>query len=1565
MDKNLDNRPDMVECEVCHQLYKKRGIKIHQRRSTCGEKLQTSQRNESKSEEIPTLEPNHRGRGIPKRRRVPFIASQTFHNASQKTPKKTESTSKKTTEERKKESEQSSWSDFVKEVEEAIGQCSPEKEEPAEETAQKILKKRQEESSWSDFVKEVEEAIGKSSPEEGKSEEPAKKMKQKKVTDWIIKRPISQRRDGKKEVSFPKKDVKATKLTKYYGTLVRGESGLGEWLAEMGKLSPEVEKTSDTQQTDSSDTAQLEGIAATPRRTKREREDSTRLITQQKEETWVITDKWDEETGETLMLADKDIEELRRVVLRGDELEVLADHHLHVNRKDIRSLYKQNYLNDTIVDEYLLMIKARNPEEVAVTNSYFYQKFDSLGLEEGFAQTRDWLKEDLRKKETILIPICKNDHWTLIHIDTKQRVVYYLDSIIGSRFKSPAPGLMKKFIEKYYKEKGEVCKFRVKVRRDIPCQHNGVDCGAFLCAFAERLSRKTGFSFNQNHMSLIRWKMTWEILNGSLKEWVQMKETASKHLRSAAGTSKPKEGVTVKKKKGRKGKTETSSTEEGRKKNIQWPPANSEEWKRLDLDLSTILRKIGNTAESKAELHPQIIYRLCLERFGEVESAKKRAANPSRRQTKGRKLREQISDLKNAWKEATEEEKPGIQQLQEEQIRKLRLLKRAESLKARRKKYKENTESFYKQPYLFARKVLDPEVKGDLKSSKEEVEEFLLRTHSDSKRNEELGNVEGLYEYPDPELNYNSEPPTWSEFQQVLKKARTKSSAGPNGVPYRFYKYCPGVAKLMFNYIRGLWRENKIPDTWRRAEGVLIPKEDGATSVEKFRTISLLNTEGKLFWKLKANKITDFITRNRFIDPSIQKGGIPGVSGCLEHTAILSHLIAEAKRSKLDLVSTWLDIANAYGSIAHLLLQVALERAHVPVEVRDLIRSYYERVEIRFTTKEFTTQWQRVEKGIITGCTLSVILFALTMTMLLASTKKETKGPVTISGQQQENARLYMDDVSTTTRTVTQTHHLLEEISKFFRWGRLEVKPSKCRALVLERGVPKKIPVYWEKHEITSVLTKEIKYLGKEYNFTLTDRQQMEKTLKTLEDGLKKIDRTRIAGKNKCWIIQNMLIPRLMWPLTIYDFPQSRVEGLERKVTAHLKKWLGIPKSLSTDLLYARSAMIRLPYSSIVEEVKVARVRTKVMLETSQDVCIKNADIVLDSGRKWKVSEAVADARVKLKMQDIAGIANIGREGIGINHRQYFKGSTEKVKKQLIVKKIREEEEERRLVRIAGLSQQSRSLQWGVQQRVMKDRDMRETPEGLFQFQIKVLYDLLPTPSNKNRWFRTEQYSCHLCGGSGTLEHILSSCKVALGQGRYTWRHDRVLREIGFWVDEKRKEVNAQPWRKRSVIQFVKAGEKRCSTKETPGIETFLKTARDWKIQVDLPESHLTVPVEIAATSQRPDIIITSQTTKQLFIVELTVPMESRSEISSQLKSEKYERGIAEAAALKGWKTSIYTVEVGCRGYPAPSLGRMLSELGYMGRKKREILKKIARTAEESSMKIWKSSQFKQWGRGE
>ncbi|GFN91318.1 reverse transcriptase [Plakobranchus ocellatus] len=66
------------------------------------------------------------------------------------------------------------------------------------------------------------------------------------------------------------------------------------------------------------------------------------------------------------------------------------------------------------------------------------------------------------------------------------------------------------------------------------------------------------------------------------------------------------------------------------------------------------------------------------------------------------------------------------------------------------------------------------------------------------------------------------------------------------------------------------------------AEGVCIPEEQDSKGINQFRPISLLNVEGKIFISIMASRLTKYLTENVYINTSVQKGGIPGVSGGLE-----------------------------------------------------------------------------------------------------------------------------------------------------------------------------------------------------------------------------------------------------------------------------------------------------------------------------------------------------------------------------------------------------------------------------------------------------------------------------------------------------------------------------------------------------------------------------------------------------------------------------------------------------------------------------------------------------------
>ena len=75
-----------------------------------------------------------------------------------------------------------------------------------------------------------------------------------------------------------------------------------------------------------------------------------------------------------------------------------------------------------------------------------------------------------------------------------------------------------------------------------------------------------------------------------------------------------------------------------------------------------------------------------------------------------------------------------------------------------------------------------------------------------------------------------------------------------------------------------------------------------------------MNVEGKIFFSFMASSLAKYLTENGYINTLVQKGGIPGVSGCLEHATMIWEAIQRAKLEKLNLDAIWLDLANLTDS---------------------------------------------------------------------------------------------------------------------------------------------------------------------------------------------------------------------------------------------------------------------------------------------------------------------------------------------------------------------------------------------------------------------------------------------------------------------------------------------------------------------------------------------------------------------------------------------------------------------------------------------------------------------------
>ena len=75
---------------------------------------------------------------------------------------------------------------------------------------------------------------------------------------------------------------------------------------------------------------------------------------------------------------------------------------------------------------------------------------------------------------------------------------------------------------------------------------------------------------------------------------------------------------------------------------------------------------------------------------------------------------------------------------------------------------------------------------------------------------------------------------------------------------------------------------------------------------------------------------------------------------------------------------------------------------------------------MRFTVGKYTTNWQILEIGIVTGCTIYVILFRTTMNLLVKSVEKQSRSPTTKSGIRLPPMRTFMDNMTVTTKSVEE-----------------------------------------------------------------------------------------------------------------------------------------------------------------------------------------------------------------------------------------------------------------------------------------------------------------------------------------------------------------------------------------------------------------------------------------------------------------------------------------------------------------------------------------------------------------
>ena len=986
---------------------------------------------------------------------------------------------------------------------------------------------------------------------------------------------------------------------------------------------------------------------------------------------------------------------------------------------------------------------------------------------------------------------------------------------------------------------------------------------------------------------------------------------------------------------------------------IGFPRGNDKRgWSGLDEELKQGLKK--SLKDGSVKSFSDFIYNKCIERFGVVPVKRPQEKKDSRRQRELGRLKGEKKALRRRWKVAKEDEREGLSVLWEDVKRRVRDLRRAERGRQRKYERRRAMRSFFSDPYRYGRSLLDPPKSGELSVEQDKLEEHLLKTYSDALRHESLQERVDIPAVPLPTSPFCLASPSLEEVRGVVRKARNRSAPGPNGVPYLLYKRCPKTLYLLHSLIQRAWSSATVDDEWKKAEGVYIPKEKDSKGLNQFRPISLLNVEGKIFFSIMASRLTEFVMSNQYVDISVQKGGIPGVPGCIEHTSMIWEAIQRAKRNRLSLYVVWLDLANAYGSVPHQLLWKTLEAHHVPQPVIHILQEYFSGFMMRFSTKTYTTRWVPLEVGIAMGCTISPSLFVLAMQILLKAAGSNIPEAHIGKGVYMPPIKAFMDDTTLIMNRKKVVQNTLDRLNNLLGWCRMAFKPAKSRSLALVRGKIRR-DVFFDVAEqrIPTVSEEPVKSLGRVFDESLTDKSMRGAILQQTIEGLQAIEAAPLQGRFKVWMFQFVLLPRLLWPLTIYEIGLSVVEKLERKVNRYTRKWLGLPPALSSVALYSRSTSLRLPLRSIVEEYKLSKIRTQWMLNNSADSRIREVKPLLRSGRKFRAQNEIDESVAELTFEEVRGPTQTDRHAVGWNHLPKWSQASSSTKAAMINQERRRKVEQDRVTRAVQQSQQGKWTTWeDVMQRSLTWSDMWKMSPLRLAFAIRSVYDQLPSRDNLQKWGLVEDTKCGLCGGTETLHHVLSNCTYALANGRYTWRHNQVLREVCEAAKAAVSKANSRTIANQRKIYFLREGfahlcKKRCQTPR----RDILAEANDWTVAADL-EGMRHYPQVLIESGKRPDLVLVSSSTDAIILVELTVPWEDRLQYSNALKADKY-ADLSMDLEAKGYRTDLFPIEVGARGVVGRSTYAFLAKIGLSSRERKKAMTRMSEAAEAASFWIW------------
>ena len=200
---------------------------------------------------------------------------------------------------------------------------------------------------------------------------------------------------------------------------------------------------------------------------------------------------------------------------------------------------------------------------------------------------------------------------------------------------------------------------------------------------------------------------------------------------------------------------------------------------------------------------------------------------------------------------------------------------------------------------------------------------------------------------------------------------------------------CCGASLLEYflELFHQVWRNECVPQEWKDALIVPIPKKGDLSCCDNWRGISLLDVGGKLFTKVLQKRLQKIAEE---VLPDSQCGFRSG-RGCTYMVFCVRQLVKKAREHITQVFMLFIDLRKSYDSNPRQALWQVLRKYGVPPTIVSLLRSLHERMKAEVTMDGLVAPEFEVCNGLRQGCVITPALFNLYLNLVISQWREKCR----------------------------------------------------------------------------------------------------------------------------------------------------------------------------------------------------------------------------------------------------------------------------------------------------------------------------------------------------------------------------------------------------------------------------------------------------------------------------------------------------------------------------------------------------------------------------------------------